>query len=270
MNVSVLILTYNEEDNLPRCLDSVSWCDDILVIDSGSTDQTVEIAKARGAKVLERPFDNFADQRNFGLDSGELKHPWVFHLDADECVRDDLREEILSIAQSNPDKAYRVASRTYFRGAWIKRSSMYPCYQVRFGKQGHLRFKMVGHGQREILPADEVAALTHDLDHYSFSKGIDNWIEKHNRYSSDEAKEVIAGQDIPITWKNIIGKDSILRRRELKRLASRLPFKPLLRFVYIFFFRFGFMDGIAGFEYAKMLAMYEQMTVLKISEAKHS
>ena len=108
--ISVLILTFNEEANLPRCLKSVAWSDDVLVVDSFSTDRTVEIAKKFGARVLEREFDHFAGQRNFGLDMGELRHDWVLHLDADEVVTEALRDEMIAVRQGSYH-AYRVPSR---------------------------------------------------------------------------------------------------------------------------------------------------------------
>lgn len=268
MNVSILILTYNEQENIKRCLESVSWSDDVLLVDSGSTDATVEIAESMGARILTRDFDHFAGQRNHGIDHGNFKNDWIFHLDADECIRLELVEELLAIAAENPNYAYRVAGRIFFRGAWIRRSSMYPCYQVRFGRRDHLRFKMVGHGQRETVDASQVKTLKHDIDHYSFSKGIADWIAKHNRYSTDEAKQILAEASSNIDFSRLFNSNSTERRRELKRLYGKLPCRPLLRFLYILVWRCGFMDGISGYEYAKQLAMYEQMIAFKLSEAK--
>jgi len=266
MSISILVLTYNEQQDLPSCLSSVQWADDIVVVDSGSTDDTVAIATSMGARVIERPFDNFAGQRNFGIDHGDLKHDWVFHLDADEHVRPELADELVKIAGSNSQKAYRVAGRIYFRNKWIRRSSMYPCYQVRFGRKDHLRFKMAGHGQRETIPANEVATLENDLDHYSFSKGIANWFEKHNRYSTDEAMQIIADVGKPIAWGNLLSSSGTSRRRELKRIAGRMPLKPLLRFIYLYILKLGFLDGAAGYQYAKMMGMYERMIALKVHQ----
>ena len=268
INVSILILAYNEQINIQRCLESVQWSDDVLVIDSGSIDATVEIAEKMNARVLTREFDNFADQRNFGIDHGDFKHDWIFHLDADECIRPELAEELVTVASENPSFAYRVAGRIFFRDTWIRRSSMYPCYQVRFGRSDHLRFKMVGHGQRETTSPGEIKTLKHDLDHYSFSKGIADWIARHNRYSTDEANQILSEANSKIKVSNLFNSNSTERRRELKRLYGKLPCRPLLRMLYILGWRLGFLDGVAGYQYAKLLAMYEQMISFKLSESK--
>lgn len=265
--VSVLVLTYNEEANLDRCLASVAWADDVLVVDSFSTDRTVEIARAHGARVVQRAFDGFAGQRNFGLDEGELRHEWVLHLDADEVVTDALRAEILSVQQSDAFPAYWVPSRMMFQGQWLRHAGMYPTYQVRLGRRDRLRFVQVGHGQRETLAAHEIGTLREPLDHFSFSKGLDDWFAKHNRYSADEAAVAVAGHG-PIAWAALVSPDSTVRRRALKRLATRMPFRPTLRFLYMYLLRGGVLDGRAGLTYCRLLALYEAMTVQKERELR--
>ena len=266
--VSVLVLTYNEEDNLPRCLDSVAWADDVLVVDSFSTDRTVEIAQAHGARVLQRAFDTFAGQRNFGIDEGELHHDWVLHLDADEVVPDALRDELLDVVRTGGKPAYRVASRMMFQGKWLRHAGMYPAYQVRFGRRDRLRFTQVGHGQREDLPPEDVGTLEHDLEHYSFSKGLHEWFAKHNRYSSDEAAEALRQSGDAVDWAALAAPDRTRRRRALKALAARMPMRPSLRFVYMYVLRRGFLDGRAGLSYCRLLSTYEAMTVAKERELR--
>ena len=181
--ISVLILTRNEEANLPRCLESVRWSDDVLVVDSFSADRTVELAKAAGARVLQHPFKNFAEQRNYGLTHGDLKHEWVLHLDADEVVTEELQRELFKVAEasdSNTD-AYHVASKMVFQGRWLKHAGLYPSYQARLGRKDRLTFVQVGHGQRESLPPEKVGTLREPLLHYSFGKGLHDWVERHNR-----------------------------------------------------------------------------------------
>src|SRR5688572_4169495 len=131
--ISILILTFNEEQNLPGCLASVAWSDDVLVMDSFSTDRSVEVAKGRNVRVMQRAFDHFAGQRNFGLESGGLKYEWVLHLDADEVVTSELRDELARVIDSAHHEAYRIASKMMFQERWLKHSGMYPAYQVRFG-----------------------------------------------------------------------------------------------------------------------------------------
>ena len=304
--ISVLILTFNEEVNIARCLDSVAWSDDVLVVDSFSADRTVEIAKSRGVRVLQNRFVNFADQRNFGLDHGGFKHDWVLHLDADEVIGLELKEEIFSVVEREaqflrlacaqpggaPGKksfppsrgnlatirlgegetagsdAYRLASKVIFRGRWLKHSGLYPWYQVRFGRRDRLRFVQVGHGQRENLPAERLGTLRQPLLHYSFSKGMYDWIERHNRYSTAEAIHYSAGSGTKsIDWSGVFSvSDGARRRRALKQLFASLPFRPTLRFIYMYVFRLGFLDGRAGFTYCRLLRIYEYFTVLKIRE----
>src|SRR5262245_22406472 len=124
--ISVLILTLNEEENLPDCLSSVAWSDDVLVLDSLSTDRTTEIALKAGARVLQNRFVNFAEQRNFGLKHGGFRNDWVLHLDVDERVSPELRDEMLAFVQEGGKEAYRLASKMMFHGRWLKHSGLYP------------------------------------------------------------------------------------------------------------------------------------------------
>lgn len=257
--ISVVILTFNEAVNLPRALASVRWCDDVVVVDSGSTDETLAIAEAAGARVLVRPFDSFANQRNHAMDAGDFRHPWVFHLDADEAVTADLCDEMQRIAANSaaPFPVYRVPSRLIFMGAWLKRSGMYPAYQVRFGKAGSLRFVDYGHGQREVQPPELIGTLQAPLDHHNFSKGSNDWFARHLRYARAEARQSLDERGTQVSWRELASGDPTRRRRALKRAAYRMPLRPLLRFLYVYVARLGFLDGAAGFHYAIMMAVYQ-------------
>lgn len=265
--ISILILTYNEETNIRRCLESVRWSDDVLVVDSFSTDRTAELAGAGGARVIQNPFVDFAEQRNFGLINGSLKNDWVFHLDADEVVTPELKQELWRIAAEGGLPAYRVASKLIFQGRWLRYAGMYPCYQVRFGKRNVLTFVQVGHGQRESLPSAQIGTLREPLLHYSFSKGLEDWFERHNRYSSAEAAEavkVLASNRLP--WSGLFSRNPVARRRALKEVSFCLPCRPALRLLYMYFLRFGLLDGVAGWRYCYMLSIYEGMTMLKVRD----
>ncbi|HXI69427.1 MAG TPA: glycosyltransferase family 2 protein [Verrucomicrobiae bacterium] len=270
MNISVLILTYNEEANLVRCLDSVKWSNDVLVVDSFSTDRTVELAKNGGARVLQNSFVDFASQRNFGLAQGSFKHDWVLHLDADEVVTAALQQELMARAADDKKEAYRLASKMMFQGRWLRYSGLYPSYQVRFGKRDRLNFIQVGHGQREQLEPVQIGTLREPLLHFSFSKGIADWVERHNRYSTAEAVHFMETNGVQaIDWRGVFVPGDVSRhRRALKVLFGRLPGRPTLRFLYMYLFRLGFLDGRAGFTYCLLLAMYEYMTILKIRELR--
>ena len=271
MKVSILLLTFNEEQNLPSCLASLSWCEDIVVVDSGSTHKTTEIAKAHGARVLTRPFDDFAGQRNWGLDNGGFRNHWVLHLDSDEIVTPDFVASIKEVTPAAGIDAYRIPSKMMLFNQWIRFAGMYPTYQVRLGHRERLRFIQVGHGQREDLPGDRVATFSVPYLHYSFSHGLFGWLQKHVRYARDEAALILelrrngsagAGGESS-------GDDDTSRRRAAKAKAARLPvmLRPLLRFIYIYFLKQGFRDGRAGLAYAFMLSIYEGMTAIFVLEA---
>lgn len=265
--ISILILTFNEEMNIRQCLNSVGWSDDVLVVDSFSTDQTVALARSAGARILQNHFVNFSEQRNFGLSHGGLKHDWVLHLDADEVVTPELKSELLKVIETEDRIAYRISSKLIFQGRWIRHASMYPCYQVRFGKRDSLHFVQVGHGQRENLPATKIGTLKEPLLHYSFSKGLEEWFAKHNRYSSAEAAENLKSLTFGnMPWRALLSKSTTCRWRALKELSIRLPCRPTLRFLYIYLLRLGFLDGVAGWRYCQLLSIYESMIVLKIRE----
>lgn len=262
---SILILTLNEEQNITACLESVKWCDDIVVLDSLSTDRTVEMAKAAGVRLFQRRFDDFASQRNYALDQISFKHPWVFHLDADERFTDRLRRECEEAIAQDRCSGFLVPSKLMFMDRWLRWSGMYPVYQMRLMKLGEIRFVQKGHGQREADAKRGVGILRKPYLHYNFSKGLDDWREKHDQYSTKEAEEslqALRGQ--PIGWRELWTIDPVTRRRALKRLSTHLPCRPALRFLYMYVLRLGFLDGRPGLVYCRLLARYEAMIVTKM------
>lgn len=268
----MLILTLNEELNIARCIESVAWSDDIVVLDSFSTDATHEVARKCGARVFERKFDNFALQRNFALDNIGFKHQWILHLDADEVVTDELRNELAAVIKDSQYRAFKISSKLMFQGKWLRYSGMYPSYQVRLGHIDALRFKQVGHGQRENLEIVDVGTLHNAYLHFSFSKGLTDWIERHNRYSTDEAQQGLeaASKEPPGWLKLFTTREKTDRRRALKAKVVYLPFRPLLRFFYMYVLRLGFLDGQAGLIYCRLLASYEYWIVLKMRELREN
>ncbi len=257
--ISVVILTLNEAANLPRCLASVQWSDDVLLMDSGSTDDTAAIAGQAGVRVMVRPFDTFAGQRNHAMVHGQLRHSWTLHLDADEVVRPELAAELMAIA-AGPQAAYpvyRLPSRLIFMGQWLRHAGMYPAYQVRFGRTAELRFTEYGHGQREVQPPELVGTCRSALDHYNFSKGINDWFARHLRYAQREALQSAQESGHPLPLRALLDADATTRRRALKQWGYRMPLRPLLRFLYVYLARGGFRDGGAGFHYAAMIGVYQ-------------
>jgi glycosyltransferase involved in cell wall biosynthesis len=266
MSISVLILTRNEEKNLPRCLESVAWSDDVVVFDSLSTDRTVEIAQRAGARVIQRPFDSEPAQRAASL-RVPFKHPWVFNPDADEVAAAELRDEMLALAAApgRPEAAYRVRRKDMFMGRWLRHCSLYPTWFVRlfrpeavsFERNVNLRYAIGGPQGR----------LRGHMIHYSFENGLDAWFEKHNRYSSLEALEMLAAlRGRRAGLGGLCSRDPVVRRASLKDFSFHLPFRPELRFCYMYFARLGFLDGVPGLTYCRLMSIYEYMTGLKAKE----
>ena len=266
MSVSILVLTLNEEKNLSGCLDSVSWSDDLVVLDSGSTDKTLEIADKLGAKVIERQFDNYAAQRNFGL-SFNFKYEWILMLDADERITPEVREEIYQIVKQrkNPVTLYRIRRKDMFMGKWLRRSSGYPTWFGRLFRKGRVRVER--EINEEYYTDGKVGLLKGHLIHYPFNNGVAYWFERHNRYSSMEAKRLIAERTGKIVWSNFFNSDPMLRRKTFKKLAYRMPFRPILTFSFLYFWRLGLLDGKAGLHFCLMRSIYEYMINLKIKES---
>ncbi|MEZ4552208.1 MAG: glycosyltransferase family 2 protein [Desulfobacterales bacterium] len=182
--ISVLILTKNEEVNISRCLESVAWSDDIVVLDDDSSDRTVEIAKQYGARVVCHSAGGERDQRSYSLREITFKYPWVYNPDADEVTPPDLRDEMLQVVADvdRPEVAYRVRFKNMFMGKWLKHSSIYPTWVVRLFRPEKVTF------QREINLNYEIdgpeGRLQAHFEHYSFNKGLKEWMSaKHNHYS---------------------------------------------------------------------------------------
>jgi len=259
--ISVLILTLNEEANLPSCLDSVRWSDDIVVLDSVSTDRTAEIAKAAGARVVSRPFDNELNQRTFSIREIPFKHKWVYNPDADEVTTPELRDEMLAAAAdpTRSEVAYRCRFKVMFMGRWIRYSSLYPTWVVRIFRPERMRFERRTN-LRYIADGPEGRLRGHFI-HNTFGRGMDAWREKHRRYAAAEALEAVDSIKRGRTdWKALISSsDPVRRRRALKELSFRAPFRPQLRFLYMYFLRLGLLDGCPGLTYCRLLAEYEAM-----------
>ena len=265
--ISVLILTRNEEKDLPGCLESVSWSDDIHVFDSFSDDRTVEIARAHGANVVQRKFDTYAAQRNAALRNLPFRYEWIFLPDADERPTAEMVAEIQRIASSAPGEiaGYRVRRRDFLNGTWLKHAQMSPWY-IRLVRRGRAHYSRE---VNEVLEVDgAVSELTSYLDHYPFSKGMAHWLAKHNTYSTMEARIIAAGlgeQRLSLRAA-LFEKDFHARRVAQKALFYRMPGRPLIKWLYLMLVRGGILDGRAGLTYANLQALYEYMIVIKTRE----
>jgi len=265
MTFSILILTLNEQNNIRECIQSVRWADDIVILDSYSKDQTCEIARECGARVYQRKFDNFADQRNYALDEIEFKHRCVFHLDADERFNEALKLECMRVIEEEPFSAWFVPNRIIFLGRWIKHSSQYPFSQVRLLRLGEVRFEKAGHGQKEFRPKNGTGRILTPYDHFNFSKGVSDWFAKHNIYADAEA-EIKPKENINLN--EIVSFDKITRKRALKSIFRSLPFQPHIKFIYLYIFCLGVLDGKPGYLYCRMIFVYELIVQIKASVAK--
>jgi glycosyltransferase involved in cell wall biosynthesis len=268
--ISVLILTKNEELDLPGCLDSVAWSDDVHVFDSHSTDRTVEIAQKSGAKVTQREFDNYAAQRNAALHGLKFRHEWVLLLDADERVPASLAGEIGDFVNAPPSRvaAARLRRRDFFMGTWLKHAQLSPFF-IRLVRPERVRY------EREVNEVIQVDGAIFDLqnpyDHFPFSKGLRHWIEKHNVYSTLEAKVAagsLHGERRCSLGKALWAGDFNERRVHQKGLFLKLPFRPFIKFFYLMIVRRAFLDGRAGITYAVLQSVYEYFIVLKQREMR--
>jgi glycosyltransferase involved in cell wall biosynthesis len=270
--ISVLILTKNEEANLPGCLDSVAWSDDVVVFDSYSDDGTVDIARERGARVVQHQFVDYGSQREAAR-RAEYKYRWVLAVDADERPEPELVCELQEIARRGNDgyAAYRVRRKDHFMGKWIKHCTLYPSWFLRFYQPDRIKYEPRAVHEYPTIEG-EVGTLDGHLLHYSFNKGLEEWWQKHVRYAGLEAAEnlkSLAGGRTGIDFGGLFSTaDPVRRRRALKELSFRMPMRPLLRFAYMYGLRGGWLDGIAGFRYCRMLAIYEYMIVLKMRELR--
>jgi glycosyltransferase involved in cell wall biosynthesis len=267
VSVSILILTLNEEANLPGCLESVAWSDDVVVFDSFSTDRTVEIAKAAGARVIQRKFDNYAAQRNAALTEVQYKHPWVMMVDADERWGKELGDEIMDAINASDDiSIFHFRRKDIIFGKWLKHSLASDTWSGRLVRLGRVSVK------REINEEYHTEGKRGNLNgrflHYPFNKGIAFWLERHNRYSSMEAEALVKEVSGKLNLGGIFSDDPTMRRKTLKQLAYRLPCRPWLVFCYLYFVRMGFLDGSAGFTYCRLRSIYEYMIDIKVKELK--
>ena len=273
--ISILILTKNEEKDLPDCLASVAWCDDIHVLDSGSTDNTCEIARRGGAKITTRTYPDStkifggdeAAHRNWSLRNVPFRHSWVLLLDADERVTPELSAAIAKMVASPGERvAFRIQRRDFLWKTWLRHVQTSPFY-MRLFRPEKMRYERVVNC---LSIADgPVGSVEGYLDHYPFSKGIGHWLERHNSYSTLEARQIMENRRVQPPFsllKAFTATDFHERRFHQKQLFYRLPLRPLSKFVLLYIGKRGFLDGHAGFTYAVLQAFYEYMIVLKVRE----
>lgn len=248
--VTAIVLTYNEEKNLPACLDSLAaWVENLYVVDSGSTDRTVEIARAAGAVVVEHAFEHYGAQRNWAIDNLPIASPWTLHLDADERITPELRDSITAALARNPQEVdgFLVSRRTMFMGTWIKHGGHYPAWHLRVMRTGSGRCEdrlydqhFYVRGAVQKLQGDLIDTLTPDVATFT---------ARHVRWAALEAAEHDAPPDATGRIRGRLGTDNAIeQRRWLRDWYARWPLfvRPVVYFFYRYVVRLGFLDGRAG------------------------
>ena len=274
--VSILIPIKNEASNLPRCLASVAWADEIFVVDSQSTDGSQEIAVRHGAKVVQFHFNGtWPKKKNWALESLPFTHEWVFILDADEVMPPEAEAEFRAIVsdKNHATSGYWINRRFMFMGKWL-RHAYYPNWNLRLfkhrlGRHEKLTDVDTQSGDNEVhehvVVQGETARLRCEMDHYAFPS-VAVFVEKHNRYSNWEAR-VALDRYLHGDPKHL-QKADVGFRRKLKQWSQMLPFRGLQRFLYVYIVQRGFLDGRAGFYFARLHAFYEFLSVAKTYELK--
>jgi len=270
--VSVIVPVKNEAANLGRCLESVAWADEVWVVDSHSTDATAEIAASTGARVVQFEFAGaWPKKKNWSLENLPCSHEWVLLLDADETLPPNAEAEIRAIvtAPGGPD-GYWINRRFNFLGRWL-RHAYYPNWNLRLFRHALGRFEKLTDSATDsgdveihehVVVRGTTARLRAEMDHYAFPS-VASFIEKHNRYSNWEARVALdrAGGRGPQHTR-------VGARRWLRRLSLALPCRPLLRFLYVYVWQRGFLDGRAGYYFARLHATYEFLCVAKTYELR--
>ena len=269
--VSVVVPVKNEGHQLARCLESVHWAGEIVVVDSQSADDTVAVAERCGARVVQfRQNGPWPKKKNWALENVPFRHEWVLLLDADEVLAPDADVEIARLVTdpSSKVRGYWINRRFFFLGRWL-RHSYYPNWNLRLFQHRFGRFERLTSAETEsgdvevhehVVIDGETGRMQTELDHYAFPT-VTNFVEKHNRYSNWEAH---------VALEAAMGNGHRPRstRARLKAWTRRLPFRPLLRFLYLYVWQGGFLDGREGYYFARLHGLYELLSVTKTFELK--
>jgi len=269
--IDVLVITKNEERNLPHCLHALAgWTRAIHVVDSGSTDRTCEIARELGAEVVEHPWEGYAAQKNWALETLPMEGDWVLIVDADEVITAQLRERLEAIAarpvNEVPETGYYINRLLYFLGKPIRHCGYHPSWNLRFFKRGRGRYE--DRAVHEHLLVDGPTGWIRTPMIHEDRRGLEVYMEKHNRYSTLEAEAIFdesrgGGLDASITG------HQLQRRRWFKRHVYRhLPAKWLMRFLYMYVLRLGVLDGLNGLRFCLFISSYELQIGLKLRELR--
>jgi glycosyltransferase involved in cell wall biosynthesis len=273
--VSIIVPIKNEAEHLPRALASVRWADEIFVVDSQSADGSAQVAEQFGARVAQFEFNGtWPKKKNWALENLPFRNEWVLILDADEVLPNDAETEFRSaIADAGPVAGYWINRRFMFMGRWL-RHAYYPNWNLRLFRHSLGRYEKLtevatASGDNEVhehvVVQGRTGRLRCEIDHYAFPS-VEVFVEKHNRYSNWEARVALAEERA--SDQSGLQSARVAQRRRLKRFARRLPFRPFLRFLYVYVWQRGFLDGREGYYFARLHGYYEFLSVTKTRELK--
>ena len=273
--VSVIVPVKNEAENLRRCLPALAWADEVLVVDSQSTDETARVAAEHGAEVVQFHFNGtYPKKKNWALDTIPFRNEWVLIVDADEVVVPELAVEIARRAAGGEADGFYLNMKYYFLGRRIKHCGYSECWNLRLFKHKLGRYERMpvdpaartgdNEAHEHVELQGRVLRLVHELDHHAYPT-IAAWVEKHNRYARWEAEmyERFLSEPIPKT----IGPGKRFKR-VLKKIYLRLPMRPVVRFLYAYLFRLGILDGKPGLVFCVLLSFYDFLCWANVYEKR--
>lgn len=256
--VSAVIITYNEEENIFECLKSVKWADEIIVVDSYSTDNTVKLCKSfsKNIKVIRRKWNCYSAQKNFAV--SKTKNNWILSVDADERITSDLKKEILNMLKKDEMQyyGYKIPRKNYYFGKWIRWGGNYPDYQIRFYNKKHGKFKNVPIHEGVVIKGS-IGVFINPMLHYSYTS-INNYFKRFIAYTDIEMK-LLASKKTKINLLNTF---------------KYIFFIPIKKTITRYIFKFGFLDGIDGLlilklnNITKIIAYYKYYLLCRKSSKK--
>jgi glycosyltransferase involved in cell wall biosynthesis len=271
--ISVLMPVLNEAHQIGRALSSVSWADEIYVVDSHSKDETPLIAEQHGAHVVQFDYKPpWPKKRNWALATLPFRNEWILILDADEVMPPEAEEEIRAAIHNTKHSGYWINRRFFFIGRWLKHA-YFPNWNLRLLKHAVSRYERLTENEshsgdneahEHIIIQGTTGKLNCIMDHYAFPT-IDSFVERHNKYSNWEAHAAI---EKPAENSTATLNANVAIKRLIKRLTRKLPFRPTLRFLYIYIIQRGFLDGREGYYFARLHGFYEFLNVAKTYELK--
>ena len=251
MMLSIIILTYNEEANLSTCLASLKQLEaEAFIVDSGSDDKTVEIAKEWGCQVFHNPFQNQAQQLNWAIQYLPIQSPWIMRLDADERLMPELVEELKQVLPTTPKSitGYQLKRRVFFMGRWMRHGGYYPTWLLRVWRTGLGTCEQRWMDEHIVLSQGKIADLQYDIIDEN-QKGLSFWVEKHNRYADREVKDML---DLSLEQDNLLEQTQFVqanqRRWVKKNLYGRSPLflRAFIYYLLRYTIGLGFLDGVEG------------------------